>query len=142
MMRVKRDTQRDKLTSLLKLSDEVYEEINLNYTLKYVPHNVPLVKEGVNFPITADYGSAVRSMARNLSFIICFLMLFFIIVDHDTEEMTSTFTYTSSLSEFIIRVMAAAQLLVTLWFLAIWISLRKPLALKKFDSEMEEARRL
>lgn len=41
MIRVKRETQRDKLISLLKLSGEVYEEINLNYTLKYVPHNLP-----------------------------------------------------------------------------------------------------
>ena len=84
MMRVKRDTQRDKLTTLLKLQGEVYEEINLNYTLKYVPHSVPFIKDGVNFPITAEYGSNVRSMARNLSFFICFLMLFFIFVDHDT----------------------------------------------------------
>lgn len=69
-------------------------------------------------------------------------MLFFILVDHDTEEMTSTFTYTSSLSEFLIRVLAALQLLVTGWFMVIWISLRKPLALKKFDLDMEERRKM
>jgi hypothetical protein len=98
-----------------------------------VPHNLPFCSEGVNFPITATYGSQVRSMARSLSFFICFLMLFFILVDHDTEEMISTFTYTSSLSEFLIRVAASVQLLITAWFMVIWISLRKPLALKKFD---------
>lgn len=56
--------------------------------------------------------------------------------------MTSTFTYTSSLSEFLIRVLASVQLLVTGWFMVIWISLRKPLALKKFDLDMEERRRM
>lgn len=142
MMRVKRETQRDKLITLLKLQGEVYEEITLNYTLKYVPHSVPFIQEGINFPITAEYGSKVRSAARNLSFLICFLMLFFIFIDHDTEEMTSTFTYTSSLTEFLIRVAAATQLMLTAWFMVIWISLRKPLALKKYDLEMEERRGL
>ena len=37
---------------------------------------------------------------------------------------------------------AATQLVLTLWFLIIWISLRKPLALKKYDIEMEESRNL
>jgi len=72
-------------------------------------------------------------MARNISFFICFLMLFFIMMDHDTEEMTSTFAYTNDFSEFIIRIAAALQMLVTLWFIIIWISLRKPLALNKYD---------
>ena len=60
-------------------------------------------------------------------------MLFFIMMDHDTEEMTSTFAYTNDFSEFIIRIAAALQMLVTLWFIIIWISLRKPLALNKYD---------
>lgn len=77
-------------------------------------------------------------MARNISFTICFLMLFCIVVDHDTEEMISTFTYTSVVSEFLMRIAAAAQLLVTLWFMVIWISLRKPLALKKYDLAASE----
>ena len=72
-------------------------------------------------------------MARNISFFICLLMLFFIMMDHDTEEMTSTFAYTNDFSEFIIRIAAALQMLVTLWFMIIWISLRKPLALNKYD---------
>ena len=32
--------------------------------------------------------------------------------------------------------------MLTLWFLIIWISLRKPLALKKYDIEVEERRTL
>lgn len=69
-------------------------------------------------------------------------MLFFIMVDHDTDEMTSTFTYTSNFSEFLIRVAASLQMLVTLWFMVIWISLRKPLALNKYDLEVRENQKL
>jgi len=36
------------------------------------------------------------------------------------------------------RTAAASQLLVTLWFLVIWISLRKPLCLKKYDLDVME----
>jgi len=52
--------------------------------------------------------------------------------------MTSTFSYTSNFTEFIMRTAAASQLLVTLWFLVIWISLRKPLCLKKYDLDVME----
>ena len=57
MMRVKRETQRDKLITLLSYQEEVYEEINLNYSLKYVPHKVPFKAEGVDFPITSEYAA-------------------------------------------------------------------------------------
>jgi len=35
------------------------------------------------FSITADYVDSVRKAARYFSYIICTLMLFFIIVEHD-----------------------------------------------------------
>ncbi len=58
----------------------------------------------------------------------------YIIVDHDKEELTSTFTYTSVFSEFIMRTAAAAQMVYTLIFITIWIMLRQPLAMNKFDN--------
>jgi hypothetical protein len=66
---------------------------------------------------------------------ICVLMMTFIVVDHDKEELTSTFTYTSILSEFLMRSAAAAQLVLTLVYIALWVMLRQPLAMKKFDNE-------
>lgn len=58
----------------------------------------------------------------------------YIVVDHDKEELTSTFTYTSAFSEFIMRTAAAAQMVYTLIFITIWIMLRQPLAINKFDN--------
>lgn len=62
-------------------------------------------------------------------------MMFFIVVDHDKEEWTSTFTYTSVITEFLMRIAAATQLVYTLRYIAIWVMLRQPLAMKKFDNE-------
>lgn len=33
------------------------------------------------------------------------------------------------------RVAAAAQLVCTMWFVAIWVMLRRPLAMKKYDND-------
>lgn len=33
------------------------------------------------------------------------------------------------------RIAAAAQLALTLWYIAIWVMLRQPLAMKKFDND-------
>jgi hypothetical protein len=46
--------------------------------------------------------------------------------------MTSTFTYNTIVAEFILRIAAASQLITTVWFIFIWLKLRKPLAMKKF----------
>lgn len=61
--------------------------------------------------------------------------MFFIVVDHDKEEMTSTFTYTSTLSEIIMTGAAFIQLVYTFIFIGIWVMLRLPLAMKKYDNE-------
>ena len=85
MFRVTRGTQRDKLTSLLKLNQEVYKEVELNFTLQYEPHMIPFKQEGIKFEITSDYATYVRGLARKISFFICFLMVFFVLIDHDTD---------------------------------------------------------
>jgi hypothetical protein len=76
----------------------------------------------------------MRKKARNISFTICVLMTAFIIVDHDKEALVSTFTFTSFVGEALMRTAAAAQLVYTLIFLTLWIMLRQPLAMKKFDN--------
>jgi hypothetical protein len=53
--------------------------------------------------------------------------------------MTSSFTYTSTITEFLIRVAAAIQMLYTSWFIVIWITLRKKLALKKYDIDLKDS---
>ena len=62
-------------------------------------------------------------------------MVFFILVDHDTEEQTSTFTYSNMVTEGIIQIFCKIQLFLTLTFVYIWIQLRKPLALKKYEKD-------
>lgn len=66
--------------------------------------------------------------------------MFFIVVDHDTEEMTSTFTYSNIITEVILRVAAAAQLFYTFWYIFLWLKLRKALAVKKFDRSEAEGK--
>jgi hypothetical protein len=46
---------------------------------------IPLINHTRPFEITSEYAGQVRNLARNISFLICFLMLFSIVVDHDTE---------------------------------------------------------
>ncbi|CAM6004641.1 unnamed protein product [Sphagnum balticum] len=93
MMRVKRQTQRDKQISLLELRQEVYDEIKLNYDLKFGTIQVPILKKEMPFEFTSERAAMVRGYARTISYFICALMMSFILVDHDTEEMSSTFTY-------------------------------------------------
>lgn len=107
----------------------------MNYKLKYGEFTIPFTKKTHKFEITAEYAESIRNLARNISFVICALMMFFIVVDHDKEEWTSTFAYTSAFSEFFMRSAAALQMICTLWYIAIWIMLRQPLAIKKFDNE-------
>lgn len=63
------------------------------------------------------------------------MMLFLVFVDHDTEEKSSNFTYTNIINKLSVRLICFAQLIVTLIFLWLWIRLRKPLALNKYDTE-------
>jgi len=82
----------------------------------------------------------VRGIARKISFLICFLMVFFVLLDHDTEEMTSRFDYTNDMTEFIMRSLAALQMAVTGWFLIVWWKLRQPLCLNKYDHDVLQAK--
>ena len=102
MMRVQRDTQRDKQISLIGMKEEVKDEIELNYTLNYFKFSMklPYIDKTIerDFPITSDLSNKVRGYARKCSFVICLFMVLLVLVDHDAEEKTSTFTYSNMLS--------------------------------------------
>lgn len=53
------------------------------YNLKYYKLSFLGIKQ--DLPITADYVDSVRKAARYVSYLICALMLFLIIVEHDLE---------------------------------------------------------
>lgn len=88
------------------------------------------------FSITAEYSSHIRKTARWISWTICVLMAIFILVDHDPDEQTSTFTFNNIISEIILRVACAVQFVYTLWYVFLWLKLRKPLALRKWDEQI------
>jgi hypothetical protein len=58
------------------------EEIQSNYELKYYSYNL----FGMSFPlsITSEYIDRIRVLARYVSYLICSLMLYMIVVEHDT----------------------------------------------------------
>jgi hypothetical protein len=71
------------------MKNEISEEITLNYDLNYnkIDYTFPLINYNYSreLPITSDFGNQVRGYARKCSFLICLLMVFFILVDHDAE---------------------------------------------------------
>lgn len=91
MLQVSRDTQRDKLTSLFGFYENIMEEIEQNYELNYWKKNI-FGKE-MTIPITSALLNRIRNGARIVSIMICLAMLWLILVDHDTAEKTSYFTY-------------------------------------------------
>ncbi len=82
---------------------------------------------------TSDYCNQLRSTARNISFIICALIALLVVVEHDTEELSSEFDYSNILSYILLKAICLLQLGFTLVFFYIWFTLRQPLALKKYD---------
>jgi hypothetical protein len=82
MFEVTRDTQRDKLISLLGYYDNVKDEIEWNYNMKYYSLDLKIKK--IPLSITSEFINKIRVTARYISYIICLLMLFLIFVDHDT----------------------------------------------------------
>ena len=122
-MNVARATSRDKLTSLLEFREEVYKEITSNYDSD---HHGGFKVLGTFYPmsITSDYYSRIRDYARNLSYIICFMMFYMIFVDHDMESTSSEFTYRRGYEKFIIKVLCAAQLALSVFFFFLWYNMR------------------
>lgn len=136
MLNVERGTRRDKLISLANTREEVFSEIIWNYELNYNSFKV-LGKE-IEFPITSEYSESVRIVARNLSFLICALLMVFITVDHDQENMESKFIVYGFVTNMIIKVLCLLQLGTTLWYCYLWAKMRAKLALESYHKEEEE----
>ena len=130
MLQVSRDTQRDKLTSLFGFYDNIKEEIEQNYQLNYWKVK-PFGKE-FNLSITSAYVNKIRDAARYVSILICVLMLWFILVDHDIIEQTSYFTYYNLQDKFIMNVICGVQLTLTVVFSVLWLIMKSKLSLSKY----------
>ena len=82
--------------------------------------------------ITSDFISNVRVTARYVSYLICFMMFYFILVDHDTNEKTSYSTYYNYQDKLLLRIICAAQLTLTVLFFGLWLKMRSHLSLQKY----------
>lgn len=129
MFQVGRDTPRDKLTTLFDHYDELKEEIESNYQLKYYSIYVG----SLNFPfsITSELINDIRKTARIISYFICLFMLMIIVVDHDTIEKASYFNFFHYYEKMFMRILSTIQLLLTLLFFTLWIKMRYRLCISK-----------
>lgn len=89
--------------------------------------------------ITSEYIDEIRKVARYISYGICALMIWFIIVEHDTTEKESYFTFFHYEEKLIMRVITTIQLCLTLLFFGLWIKMRLNLCLSKLRKQQEEA---
>jgi len=97
------------------------------------------LSENRKFPIsiTSQTINRIRDTARYVSYFICALMLYLIYVDHDTVEQTSYFTYYNIEDEYIMRVICAVQLILTVLFFILWLKMRSFLSLQKYLNDLE-----
>lgn len=95
----------------------------------------------MSFPvsITSEFIDEIRKVARYISYLICALMLMFIIVEHDTTEQASYFNFFHYREKMVMRVLRIIQLLLTVLFFSLWIKMRYNLCMSKWNSEEEEA---
>lgn len=130
MLEVSRDTQRDKLISLFGFYQNIKEEIEQNYELNYWKVK-PFGQNGKEFTlsITSTLVNRIRETARYVSYIICLLMLYVILVDHDTVEQTSYFTYYNYRDKLIMRIICGVQLTLTILFSLLWLIMKSKLSL-------------
>ena len=65
-------------------------------------------------------------------------MLQLILVEHDMTEQESYFTFFHSYEKKIVNVVCAIQLVLTLIFFTLWLTMRLPLCLDKRRKKLEE----
>ena len=131
MFRVGRENRRDKLTTLFGYYDELKREIDFNYDLKY--YSLNLLGFRIPVSITSSIIGNLRKFARWTSYIICLLMLMFIVVDHDTKSQESYFNFFYYYEKVGMRVLTIIQLFLTLLFFVLWIKMRWSLCLQKLE---------
>jgi hypothetical protein len=135
MLQVSRDTQRDKLISLFGFYENIKEEIEQNYELNYWKVK-PFGKE-FTLPITSAFLSRIRNAARFVSIIITIIMLYLILVDHDTVEKTSYFTYYNYEDQLLMTVVCGVQLILTILYSVLWLIMKSQLSLSKYRRDAE-----
>lgn len=86
----------------------------------------------ITVPITSDFLSNIRNAARIISMVICLVMLYLILVDHDTVEKTSYFTYYNYEDKLVMKALCAIQLLLTVIFSVLWLIMKSKLSLSKY----------
>ena len=88
--------------------------------------------------ITSSLINQIRVTARYVSYIICLMMLYFIVVDHDTLEKTSYFTYYNYQDKLIMKIICGVQLTLTILFFGLWLKMRSYLSWKKYINANSE----
>ena len=59
-------------------------------------------------------------------------MLYLILVDHDTVEKTSYFTYYNLQDKLVMNVICGVQLMLTVMFSVLWLIMKSKLSLSKY----------
>lgn len=136
MFEVGRGNRRDKLITLQDHYEEINEEVQWFYDLKY--NNFKCLGYTYDFSITSEKVDNVRKVARFTSYAICTLMLMLILVEHDMSEQESYFTFFYWYEKAIMRFICSFQLFLTFLFFGLWVKMRLPLCLSKLRKQQEE----
>lgn len=64
-------------------------------------------------------------------------MLYLILVDHDTTEQTSYFTYYNYQDKLLMNIICGAQLMLTIVFFVLWLIMKSKLSLEKYRRDAE-----
>lgn len=91
-------------------------------------------------PITSTFAEDIKGKARQCSYLIIFLLLFFAAIDHDTsgDEKSSHFLFVNSLSMILIKGLCFIQLSLTLFYCYLWGKMRATLSLEKYYQSAED----
>ena len=65
-------------------------------------------------------------------------MLYLILVDHDTNEQTSYFTYYNYENKLVMKIICGVQLVLTVLFSVLWLIMKSKLSLEKYRRDAEE----
>lgn len=136
MFQVGRETRQDKLVTLFEHYGELEEQVIWCYNLNY--YKAEFLGLSYQISITSQKIDNIRKTARWLSYLICGLMLWLIMIEHDTQNKESYFTFFKWEQKYIVRFICLFQLALTLTFFGLWIKMRLNLCLSKLQSFWDE----
>jgi hypothetical protein len=102
--------------------------------MKY--YSFTLLNAKIPLSITSSLINRIRDTARYVSYFICALMLYLIVVDHDTIEQTSYFTYYNYQDKLLMRIICGVQLTLTIIFFVLWLTMRSTLSYNKYMKDL------